>query len=120
MKVAVIGSRGCVVTGLEEYLPQDTTEIVSGGAKGVDACAAAYAEKAGLPLKVFLPDYHRYGRGAPLRRNRQIVEYADMVLAFWDGASRGTRFVIDLCRRQGKPVRVIPTPLHSSADCAIL
>ena len=54
----------------------------------------------------FLPDYARYGRAAPLRRNVQIVAYADLVLAFWDGKSRGTRFVIDQCRKQGVPVRV--------------
>ena len=58
------------------------------------------------PTTEFLPDYARYGRAAPLRRNVQIVAYADLVLAFWDGKSRGTRFVIDQCRKQGVPVRV--------------
>lgn len=43
MKVAVIGSRGLSVPNIGEYLPEDTTEIVSGGAKGVDASAREYA-----------------------------------------------------------------------------
>ena len=43
------------------------------------------------------------GRSAPLRRNRQIVEYADLVLLFWDGSSHGTRHVLELCRTLSKP-----------------
>ena len=107
MKIAVIGSRNLTVDGLEKYLPPETTEIVSGGAKGIDACARAYAVERGLALTEFLPDYRRYGRGAPLKRNIEIVEYADAVLAFWDGSSRGTRFVMDHCHKIGKKLEVI-------------
>ena len=106
MKVAVIGSRGLLVENLGQYLPDGTTEIVSGGAKGIDTCARQYALSHGLKLTEFLPEYDKYGRGAPLKRNLQIIEYADCVLAFWDGASRGTKYVIDNCKRIGKPIRV--------------
>ena len=106
MKVAVIGSRNLTVENLGQYLPEETTEIVSGGAKGVDTCAREYALAMGLKLTEFLPEYNRYGRGAPLKRNLQIIDYADCVLAFWDGQSRGTKFVIEHCKAQGKPVRV--------------
>ena len=88
MRVAVIGSRGLQIDHLEDYLPDDVTEIVSGGAKGVDTCARNYALRHGLKLTEFLPEYSKYGRGAPLRRNVAIIEYADLVLAFWDGRSR--------------------------------
>jgi hypothetical protein len=54
-----------------------------------------------------LPDYKRYGKGAPLKRNLEIIEYADRVIAFWDGKSRGTKFVIDQCEKINKPVEVI-------------
>lgn len=57
MKVAVIGSRGLTVCHLEKYLPEGTAEIVSGGAKGVDTCARAYALKHGIRMTEFLPDY---------------------------------------------------------------
>lgn len=107
MKVAVIGSRNITDIDLGQYLPKGTDEIVSGGAKGVDACAAAYARAHGLRLTEFLPDYGRYGRGAPIRRNMHIVAYADYVLAFWDGVSPGTRSVIDACERSGKPLKTI-------------
>ena len=73
MKVAVIGSRGLQVEHLEDYLPAGVTEIVSGGARGVDACAKSYALLHDLKLTEFLPEYSRYGRGAPLRRNISII-----------------------------------------------
>ena len=67
MKVAVIGSRNLTVEDLGQYLPKETTEIVSGGAKGIDTCAREYANTKGLKLTEFLPEYNRYGRGAPLK-----------------------------------------------------
>ena len=106
MKVAVIGSRGLSVTDLGRYLPKNTTEIVSGGAKGVDTSAREYALSHGIKLTDFLPEYTRFGRSAPLKRNITIIEYSDIVLAFWDGKSRGTKFVIDNCRKLGVEVRV--------------
>ena len=54
-----------------------------------------------------MTSYERYGRGAPLKRNESIVEYADAVLAFWDGRSRGTAYVIEYCKKTGKPCTVI-------------
>ena len=106
MKVAVIGSRGLTIKNLEKYLPEGTTEIVSGGAKGIDTCAREYALAHNIRLKEFLPEYEKFGRGAPLKRNLQIIEYADIVLAFWDGKSRGTKFVIDNCESNGVEVKV--------------
>lgn len=110
MKVAIIGSRNACVDDFSAYLPIGCTEIVSGGARGIDACAAAFARKHGMKLTEFLPEYSMYGRGAPIVRNRKIVEYADAVLAFWDGHSRGTKSVIDYCRKIGKPCNTIMMP----------
>ena len=106
MKIAIVGSRGLSVEDFTPYLPPETTEIVSGGARGIDQCAAAYAHTHDLLLTEFKPDYKRYGRGAPLRRNVDIVDYADLVLIFWDGESHGSRFVMDTCKKKGKPHRV--------------
>lgn len=106
MRVAVIGSRGLLVDDLEKYLPDDTTEIISGGAKGVDASAREYALRHGLKLTEYLPEYSRYGRAAPLKRNITIIENADLVLAFWDGTSRGTKFVIDSCEERNIPIKI--------------
>ena len=106
MRVAVIGSRGLLVDDLEDYLPEETTEIISGGARGVDASAKAYALQHGLKLTEYLPEYARYGRTAPLKRNITIIENADLVLAFWDGASRGTKYVIDNCKKRNIPIKI--------------
>ncbi|MCH5192827.1 MAG: DUF2493 domain-containing protein [Oscillospiraceae bacterium] len=106
MKVAVIGSRGLTVDDLGKYLPEDTTEIVSGGAKGIDTCAREYALAHNIKLTEFLPDYEKYKKGAPLKRNLQIIEYADIVLAFWDGKSRGTKYVIDNCKKMGVELKI--------------
>lgn len=106
MKVAVIGSRGLMVKNLENYLPAGTIEIVSGGAVGVDTSAKEYARSNNLKLTEFLPEYEKYGRKAPLKRNIKIIEYADTVLAFWDGKSHGTAFVIRNCKSMNVPVTV--------------
>ena len=106
MKVAVIGSRNLTVDNLGDYLPKGITEIVSGGAKGIDTVAKEYALKNRVKLTEFLPEYSKYKKGAPLKRNLQIIEYADMVIAFWDGKSRGTKFMIDSCKKTGKKIVV--------------
>ncbi len=106
MKVAVVGSRG-VTVDIAPYVPPGATTIVSGGAVGIDTCAAAFARARGLGLVEIRPDYARYGRGAPLRRNSEIVGAADRVLAFWDGTSRGTLDAIVKARALGKPIRVL-------------
>ncbi len=107
MKIAVIGSRRVEIKNLGSYLPDNTTEIISGGAKGIDQCARAYALSNGIKLTEFLPEYDKYGRYAPLKRNIKIIENADIVFAFWDGTSHGTKFVIDTCKKQGKPLKII-------------
>lgn len=107
MKAAVIGSRSLTVDDLGKYLPEGTTEIISGGAKGIDACAREYAVSHGIKLTEFLPEYKKYGRNAPLLRNISIIERADVVLAFWDGKSRGTKFVIERCYEVGKRIYII-------------
>lgn len=77
MKIAIIGSRGLDVPSLKEYLPSNITEIISGGARGVDTSAKKYALENGVKLAEFLPEYDKFGRGAPLKRNITIIENAD-------------------------------------------
>ena len=114
MRVAVVGSRGLTVPDLEKYLPDGVSEIVSGGALGVDTSAAVWARAHGVPLTEFLPEYDKYGRGAPLIRNKLIVEYADAVYAFWDGKSRGTIHTVKYAREIGKPVRIFTLKINEN------
>lgn len=106
MRVAVVGSRTLTLTNLEAYLPPSVTEIVSGGARGIDQFAKAWAHAHGVAYREFLPDYPRYGRSAPIRRNDTIIAAADFVLIFWDGQSRGTAYVIRQCEEKGVPHQV--------------
>lgn len=108
MKVAIIGSRSVtdysVVLKAIEESSFEVTEVVSGGAKGVDTLAEKYAGESGLPTKVFLPDYTKHGKVAPHVRNSEILSYADKVIAIWDGKSRGTGSVIEKARKKGLDV----------------
>jgi len=107
MKLAIVGSRNIMIDDLEKYLPEGVTEIVSGGAKGVDSCARDFALGHGIKLTEFLPEYKKYGRSAPLKRNMQIIEYSDAVLVFWDGKSKGSEFVINQCKKLNKEIKII-------------
>ena len=106
MKIAIVGSRTVKSIDVGAFV-SSCDEIVSGGAIGVDRCAAEYAKRKGLKLTEFLPQYERFGRAAPILRNKEIVDYADEIIAFWDGDSRGTLFVIKYAEKTGKPCKVI-------------
>ena len=106
MKIAIIGSRNLIVNDLERYIPEYATEIVSGGAMGIDTCAERYAKNKGINFTKFLPDYENHGRQAPILRNIYIIDYSDEVIAFWDGKSKGTKFVIDRCKKKNVKITV--------------
>ena len=112
MKLAVVGSRDFNDYGMAEeaigklVLKNSITELVSGGAGGADQLAERYAREHSIPITVFEPDWELQKRGAGHRRNEKIVSAADMVLAFWDGKSKGTKHTLDLACRLGKEVRI--------------
>ena len=106
MKIAIVGSRNVTVSDIGKYV-SDAEEIVSGGAVGVDCCVAEYAKENGIRLTEFLPQYERYGRAAPIVRNKEIVDYSDKIIAFWNGTSKGTLSVIKYAQKTGKPCEII-------------
>ncbi len=108
MKIAVAGSRDIFPTEdqLSHYL-DSADEIISGGAKGADSCAADYAKRHGIKLTEFLPEYDLYGRAAPIVRNKKIVDSADRVVVFWDGSSKGTLSVIKYAEKAKKECVIV-------------
>lgn len=86
---------------------QNVTEIVSGGARGIDSYAENYAEEFNIPIKVFKPEYPKYGRSAPLVRNKQIVDYSDKVLCFPSESSIGTIHTINYAKSKNKLYNII-------------
>lgn len=107
MRLAIIGSRNCPSVDIASHLTYIPDTIVSGGAKGADTYAKQFALKNNLQLIEFLPEYDKYGRSAPLVRNKLIVENCDCLLAFWDGKSKGTKFTLDYAKKCGKPIKIV-------------
>lgn len=110
MRVAVIGSRSCNNISVDDiicFIPSNCSQIISGGADGIDTLAAQAAKKLNIRLTEFLPDYKTLGKRAPLARNISIIKNSDYVLAFWDYKSTGTRFVITECIKKSIPCKII-------------
>ncbi len=107
MKLLVAGSRSIEDFDLAKYIPAETTCIISGGARGVDALAEKYADEHRLSKIILRPQYARYGKGAPLKRNEEALLLADRVLVVWDGISRGTRYTLRRAEEMEKPVILV-------------
>lgn len=109
MRIAVVGSRDYAnLDEVRQFVREQerTTVIISGGARGVDDAAVQEARRLKMPYELYLPDWPRHGRSAGAIRNREIVQKADEIVAFWDGKSPGTKITIDMGKAVGKPVRV--------------
>lgn len=112
MKCIIAGSRSinqyCVLdTALDASGWQDDiTEVVSGGAQGVDALGEEWAYKNHRHLTIFPADWDTYGRSAGMRRNRTMSMYATHLVAIWDGKSKGTAHMIAEARKRGLKVFV--------------
>jgi len=110
MNIAVIGSREfnnekLMFSTLDQF---DICKLISGGARGADTLAEKYAYENSIITEIFYPDWNRFGRGAGFIRNKEIIENCDMVVAFWDGKSKGTLSSIQLATKALKEVLIIP------------
>jgi len=90
-----------------ETLFDEKIEIVSGGAKGADLLAEKVALVSNIPITVFKPDWDKHGKAAGFIRNQQIVDNSNMIIAFWDGKSNGTKDTIDKARKAKKPTLIV-------------
>ena len=109
MKTIVAGSR--TITDKEKIYAvlnemAGITEVVSGGAEGVDLIGEDWAIENGIPVKRFDPDWKLYGKQAGKVRNTQMARYADRLVAFWDGKSNGTKHMIETAGILGLDVSV--------------
>ncbi len=114
MKLIIAGSREItnhqiVSEAYFDCCPFIATEIVSGGARGVDSIGEAIGVFLNLPIKVFTANWTEHGKSAGYKRNIEMAEYADALLAIWDGNSKGTKHMIDIMNKKGKPVYVYRT-----------
>ena len=81
--------------------------LISGGAKGTDKLAEEYARVNNIPIDQHKPEYNKYGRGAPIVRNKEMVELCDYVIAFWDEKSKGTKSTIDYAIKLNKETKIV-------------
>jgi hypothetical protein len=113
MKLAVVGSRTfndyeLLSKSIDEVREQtQIDEIVSGGANGADKLAEQYAKENNLKLTIFKAHWHKYGKKAGYIRNKEIWEYVDFGIAFWDGKSKGTAHSFKLSEKFGKELKII-------------
>lgn len=93
---------------LAENPLQIPREIVSGCADGADTLGQRFAKMLFYSINRFPVDQERYGESAEYTKNTHMAMYADILIAFWDGESRGTKHMIDIAREKGLEVYVIP------------
>lgn len=120
MKLLIAGSRSIKEFDLTPYIPSDTDMIITGGANGIDMLAEKFADKHKLSKTILRPDYARYKKGAPLKRNNEMVNMADGVLIVWDGKSRGTKHTIDYASKIGISVNVVIINAKSEGELDML
>ena len=107
MKLLIAGSRSITDFDLTPYIPQDVELIISGGADGVDTLAENYADKHKISKLILRPNYSRYKRSAPLKRNEEMVDISDSVLVIWNGKSKGTSHTVRYAQKNEKDLRII-------------
>ena len=116
MKLIIAGSRT-----ITNYTPVNVTkwlhafnlrptEIVSGGARGIDELGERWAKLYGIIMKRFNPDWITHGKAAGPIRNQQMAEYADALMVVWDGKSRGTKNMMEEMKKVDKPIYVVAIP----------
>jgi len=112
MKVIIAGSRsfdsdinliGMVMDAVLKSKFQ-ITEVVSGGARGVDQAGEYFAQLYNIPCKIFYPDWNKHGKAAGVIRNADMAEYSEALIVLWDGESKGTANMIKRAKALGLPI----------------
>ena len=115
-KVIIAGSRGFsnykllreqCNKFLREKRKTSNIIVVSGHARGADTLGEKYAQDEGFTLEIYPAQWKKFGKRAGYRRNEQMAEVADALIAFWDGSSKGTKHMIDIMNEKNLLVRVV-------------
>ncbi|MCI0617999.1 DUF2493 domain-containing protein [bacterium] len=111
MKVIIAGSRSITRIELVEKAIRDSgfsiSEVISGGARGVDKLAIEWAVQHKIRVKSFIPNWEKFGRSAGFRRNIEMAEYAEALIAVWDTISKGTKHMIETAQHHSLPCYVL-------------
>lgn len=123
MKLAIVGGRdfkdkilmarwvALIMTAniveVKDKLIKYDVKIISGGARGADSLGEMFAKIYGCCMAIYKPDWKKHGKAAGFIRNQQIVDNCEIVLAFWDGKSNGTRDTINKAKKAKKPTFIV-------------
>jgi hypothetical protein len=120
MKTIIAGSRGVIdvrfITKAVFDSQFEITEVVSGTARGVDQLGEKWASFVSIPVKRFPANWDLHGKSAGYKRNEEMAEYADALIAIWDGESRGTLHMINIANSKGLKVFVFNTKNRKSIE----
>ena len=113
MKLIIAGSRHLTdidSEGIQDFINflgiENITEVVCGGAKGIDAAGKLWAEENGIHVEPFPAEWEQYGKAAGHIRNKQMADYADELLVIWNGKSAGSANMKSTMEKINKPVHV--------------
>lgn len=110
MRTIIAGSRNC--TDKRELIAALTccdwtpTTVISGAARGVDRLGEMWATEFNVPCERFPADWDAHGKAAGYKRNEQMADNAEALIALWDGTSKGTKHMIDIAKRKGLQIHV--------------
>jgi hypothetical protein len=111
MKLAIVGSRNFTdykrLSRIVDKVKGQITLIVSGGARGADTLGERYAKERAIPYLIFPANWDKYGKKAGVLRNQDIVDNADVMIAFLVPESKGTRDSIKKARVKGIPTHIV-------------
>lgn len=110
MRTIIAGSRDGInyddLLSAVEQIDWNPTVVLSGTARGADRMGERWASENNIPVEKFPADWNRYGKSAGYRRNAEMAQNADALIALWNGKSRGTKHMIDLANKAGLKIYI--------------
>lgn len=106
MRTIIAGSRDNVTQDIIDKAVADSgwsdliTVVISGTARGADRMGENWAKRKGIPIDSKPADWDKHGKSAGYKRNQEMAESADALIAVWDGVSRGTSHMIDIAKKK--------------------
>ena len=110
MRLLIAGSRtihpnySFLMNCIQLHSISDISEIVSGGASGVDYEGEHFASHHEIPVRKFPANWDTHGKAAGPIRNREMAEYADCLLLIWSGDSPGSKNMKAEMMKLNKPI----------------
>ena len=105
--LCINGSRSITNINLSLFIdPEHVGCIVTGGARGIDTIAENWAKANHIEWVCYLPQWRIFGKKAGIIRNKDMVDFCDTLISFWDGKSKGTLQAIKYAQQVGRKVIV--------------